>query len=135
MVHIISDSTCDLSHELVTKYNIVILPLYVRLGEEEFLDGVNITPKDIYDWSDKNEETPKTAAPSIEDISNIFKKYPGDEFIVFTISSSMSACFNNCRLAADSLDISDKYLSNILTPSDFNSTISLSSRYITFLVY
>ncbi|WP_026651826.1 DegV family protein [Butyrivibrio proteoclasticus] len=108
MVHIISDSTCDLSHELVTKYNIVILPLYVRLGEEEFLDGVNITPKDIYDWSDKNEETPKTAAPSIEDISNIYKKYPGDEFIVFTISSSMSACFNNCRLAADSLDISDK---------------------------
>lgn len=108
MVRIISDSTCDLSQDLISKYDIIILPLYVRLGEEEYLDGVNIAPNDLYEWSDKNGETPKTAAPSIEDVTNIFSKYPDDEFIFFTISSSMSACFNNCRLAAESMEITDR---------------------------
>ena len=39
MVKIIADSTCDLSKELVDKYDITIIPLYVRLGDEEYLDG------------------------------------------------------------------------------------------------
>ena len=41
MVKIIADSTCDLSKELIEKYDIAIIPLYVRLGDEEYLDGVN----------------------------------------------------------------------------------------------
>ena len=40
MVRILSDSTCDLSPELVERYNIEIIPLHVYLGEEEYLDGV-----------------------------------------------------------------------------------------------
>ena len=68
MIKILSDSTCDLSKELVQRYNIGIIPLYVRLGDEEYLDGVNITPEQIYKWSDEHGETPKTAAASIEDI-------------------------------------------------------------------
>lgn len=108
MVRIVSDSTCDLSHELISRYGIKIIPLYVRLGDEEYLDGVNVTPKDIYDWSDANQQTPKTAAPSVADISNILSGFPGDDIIIFTISSSMSACNNNCRLAAENLGISNR---------------------------
>ena len=47
MIKILSDSTCDLSKELAQRYNIGIIPLYVRLGDEEYLDGVNITPEQI----------------------------------------------------------------------------------------
>lgn len=47
MVKIISDSTCDLSEELLKRYDITILPLHILLGEEEYLDGVNITPQEI----------------------------------------------------------------------------------------
>ena len=43
MIRIISDSTCDLSKELIEKYNITVVPLHIVLGEEEFFDGVNIT--------------------------------------------------------------------------------------------
>lgn len=50
MVKIISDSTCDLSEELVKRYDITILPLHILLGDEEYLDGVNITPQEIFDW-------------------------------------------------------------------------------------
>ena len=42
-VKIISDSTCDLSKELVEKYDITILPLHILLGEDEYRDGVDIT--------------------------------------------------------------------------------------------
>ena len=43
-VKIISDSTCDLSPELIKRYDVEILPLYVTLGDESLKDGVDITP-------------------------------------------------------------------------------------------
>ncbi len=108
MTRIISDSTCDLSKELIQEYNIEILPLYVRLGDDEYLDGVNIEPETIYKWSDNCGETPKTAAPSVNDIIEVFKKNSSDDIVIFTISASMSASFNNCKLAAEELGIADK---------------------------
>ncbi len=108
MVRILSDSTCDLSKELIERYNIGIIPLYVRLGDKEYLDGVNITPEELYRWSDEHRETPKTAAPSIDDISKLLDPGSTDEYVIFTISSSMSASFNNVRLAAESLDMADR---------------------------
>ena len=107
MIKILSDSTCDLSPELIKKYDIVIIPLYVRLGEDEYLDGVNITPDDIYKWSDETEKTPGTAAPSVNDIMNILKTYDADDYIIFTISASMSSCYSNCMLAAEELVMED----------------------------
>ena len=64
-VKIISDSTCDLSKDLLEKYDISILPLHILLGETEYRDGVDITPEEIFRWSDENKTTPKTSAPSM----------------------------------------------------------------------
>ena len=102
MIRIISDSTCDLSPELIRRYNIGILPLYVRLGEKEYRDGVDITPEEIFEWSDRTGQTPKTAAPSLADFQDLFDQElgQGNDIVVFTISSSMSASYNNGRLAA-----------------------------------
>lgn len=47
-IRIITDSGCDLPEQILRKYNIEVLPLYVYLQNEEFLDGVTITPKDVY---------------------------------------------------------------------------------------
>ena len=44
MIRIVSDSTCDLSPELIKRYSIEIVPLCIELGDREYLDGVNITP-------------------------------------------------------------------------------------------
>ena len=108
MVRILADSTCDLSKELTERYNITIIPLYVRLGEDEYLDGINITPAELYKWSDEHGQTPKTAAPGIEDISKLLDPAGSDEYVIFTISSSMSASFNNDRLAAENMEMSDR---------------------------
>ncbi len=110
MIKIVSDSTCDLSPELVERYNITVIPLHVLLGEEEFLDGVNITPSDIYSWADANKTTPKTSAISMEDAQNTFsevlKEYDG--IVAFSISAGMSTTNNVLRLAAEEIGVSDK---------------------------
>lgn len=108
MVKILADSTCDLSPELIAQYGIGIIPLYVHLGEEEFRDGVDITPEELFKWSDEHNTTPKTAAPGIEDIEALLDKEGSDEYVIFTISSSMSSSYTNCTLAADDLEITDR---------------------------
>lgn len=110
MIKIISDSTCDLSPELIRRFDIGILPLNVRLGESEYQDGVNITPEQLYEWSDANKSTPKTAAPSVEAAVELFRPFieEGDEIISFCISESMSASGNIMRLAAKELEAEDR---------------------------
>lgn len=109
MVKIISDSTCDLSPELIAKYDIDILPLHILLGEDEYEDGKNITPEQIYSWSDENKTTPKTSAPALTDAIELFKQYidEGRKIVCFSISSSMSTSGNVMRIAAEELEAED----------------------------
>lgn len=110
MIRIFADSTCDMPQELVEKYNVTVVPLFVVLGDRECLDGVDVTPDDIFKWSDENRTTPKTAAPAPYTVSEALKPVleAGDEVIVFTISESMSNTANVFRLAAAELDAADR---------------------------
>ncbi|MDD6627730.1 MAG: DegV family protein [Lachnospiraceae bacterium] len=105
MVKIIADSTCDLSQDLLIKYDISILPLHVLLGEEEYLDGRTITPDKIYEWSDAHKTTPKTSAPSLTEAMELMKPYVEEEreIVCFSISDEMSTSGNVMRLAAAEL--------------------------------
>lgn len=110
MVKIIADSTCDLSHDLIEKYDIDILPLFIVLGDKEYMDGRNITPDELYRWSDENKTTPKTAACSGTMAAEVFKKYldEGCDIVCFSIASGMSTTGNVMRLAAEELNASDR---------------------------
>lgn len=110
MIKIISDSTCDLSKDLIQKYDIAILPLHIHLGEDEYQDGLTITPDEIYTWADANNTTPKTSAASMSEVIDMFEPYikNGDEIISFSIASGMSANNNVMRLAAEDLEAEDK---------------------------
>ncbi len=94
-IKILADSTNDLSKELLEEYSIDICPLQVNLGDEESrLDGVNITPDEIYAWAEKNGKTPKTSAPSPDTAYNFLAPYAEEnDIIMFTISSEMSATY------------------------------------------
>ena len=61
-VIIASDSTTDLTRDLIEKYDIRVLPLSVNLGGNTYLDGVDIDPDTIYEHFDKTGELPKTSA-------------------------------------------------------------------------
>ena len=110
MIKIISDSTCDLSAELIKKYDIDILPLHVMLGEEEHRDGADITPDELYAWADANKTTPKTSAASIVEAIDLFSKYDKDceDIICFSISGSMSTTGNVMRMAAQDVDMEER---------------------------
>lgn len=110
MVRILVDSTCDLSPELVKKYNLTICPLHVLLGEQDYKDGVEITVDEIYKWADANNATPKTAAVSPEEVMNALNLLleEADEVICFAISSSMSGTYSVMCLAADTLEVTDR---------------------------
>ena len=110
MVKIISDSTCDLSPELVERYNIDILPLNVLLGDKEYQDGKNITPEEIFKWADENKTTPNTSAPTMDTAVEMIKPYveEGMEVVCFCISESMSTSGNVMRMVARELEAEDK---------------------------
>ena len=109
-VKIIADSTCDLSKDLLEKYDISVLPLHIVLGDKEYKDGFEISPDEIYEWSNTNKEAPKTSAAAISDTIDIYSKYleSCDEIICFSISGQMSTTVNVMRMAAEELDAEDK---------------------------
>lgn len=109
-IGVASDSTCDLSPELQERYGISILPLHVILGDEEYRDGVDITPADIYAWSEKVKKTPKTSSFSPAEAEDFLKQrmQECDELIFFAISDTMSASRSVMQMAAQSLEVEEK---------------------------
>ncbi len=109
-IAVLADSTCDLSQELVKRYDVTILPLHIHLGDEEYLDGSNLTPEDIYKWSDEHKATPKTSTIALEDTIETMKTAlaEAEEVIAFSISSEMSSSYNVLNMAAAELEAEDR---------------------------
>lgn len=100
---IASDSTCDLNQELISRYQIQIIPLGVSLGDKQFTDGVDITPDDIYAHYAATGELPKTSAVNIAQFDDFFREHTanGSSIVLFTISSDMSSTCSNAAIAAE----------------------------------
>lgn len=100
------DSCADLSKELIEKYDIGVMPLRVLLGEKDHADGVDITPKDIYEYVGKTGNLPKTAAATEESFRELFEGYlkEYDKVIHFNISGEMSVTHTNACHAAENFN-------------------------------
>lgn len=109
-IAILSDSTCDLSEELIEKYEIIKFPLHIHLGEREYSDGIDIRPEEIYRWSEQTKETPKTSAISLESAMNYLKKglEEAQKVICFCISESMSSCYSVMNMAVQEMEVEDR---------------------------
>lgn len=109
-ISIITDSTSDLSKELLEKYDITVFPLHIHLGDKEYADGIDITPEEIYHWSEETKETPKTSALSLYDAKEYLKKAldKSEEVICFCISEEMSSCCSVMHMAMMELEVEDK---------------------------
>lgn len=109
-VAIIADTTCDLSFELKEKYQIKTFPLHIHLGDKEYSDGIDISPDDIYRWSDENKATPKTSAVSPVEATEVLETAlaEAETVICFCISDQMSSTGNVLRMAVQELEAEDK---------------------------
>ena len=105
-VIITADSTCDLSPELRSRFQIQVIPLTITLGEATFLDGESFTPADMYARYREDGTLPKTSAPSVQSFLDFFRPFveQGFEVVHLDISSELSGSFNAARLAASELN-------------------------------
>lgn len=102
MVRISADSTCDLSSDIIKRFNIEILPLYIIIDDKELRDGVDVTPADIFKYVDSTGKLCKTAAAGVSDYYDLFSRITsnGDSVVHINISSEFSVCHQNAVLAA-----------------------------------
>lgn len=102
-VKIISDSTGDLSKELIEKFSITIVPLYVTMNEQAKKDGLEVVPEDIYEYVEKNNKLPTTSAANVGDYIEVFKYWreQGFEIVHFNISCDFSSTHHNACIAAE----------------------------------
>ena len=87
--------------------NLAITPLYVRLGEKDLKDSIEVTPPDIYKYVEETRQIPKTAAVNVGDYVDFFTKVKEEGYggvVHFTISAEMSSCYQNACLAAESFE-------------------------------
>ena len=101
-IKISADSTCDLSPELIARYNIGITPLYIVRGDETLRDGIDVHPEELYAYAKATGKLCQTAAVNVSDYYAYFSaaRAEYDAVIHFTISSDMSACYQNACIAA-----------------------------------
>lgn len=101
-VRIITDSTSDLSGEMIKQHNIEIVPLYVVFNEASYRDGIDITTKELYEKVEEYGVLPKTSAPSPLDFQNAFRRHieNGEDIIYIGLSSKLSTTIQSARLAA-----------------------------------
>ena len=101
-IKITADSTCDLSEELLKKWDIALMPMHILMGEDSYLDGVTVHPADVFAYVNNGGKMPKSAAANLVEYTEFFapfaKEY--DAVIHISVSSKLSSCFQNARLAA-----------------------------------
>ena len=104
-VVITADSTCDLSPELKERYHIRTLPLSISLGDENYRDGEDFTPDDLYRRFRADGTLPKTAAPSVQEFLDFFTPLTeqGFDVVHLDISAELSGTFRAASLAAGEL--------------------------------
>jgi len=105
-IKIITDSTCDLPEDLIQKYNIRVVPLSIMMGDQFYKDGVEIKPKDIFEFVDSGKGLCKTSAVNVGEYLQVYEEErPNcDAIIHFTISADMSSCYQNARIATQEFD-------------------------------
>ncbi len=105
-IKILSDSTCDLSQELLEKYDITVVPLTVIKNDKAYSDGVTITTDEIFAHVAAGGDLCSTTAVSVGEYQEWFEKFAGDYdgVVHINISSEFSACYQNASLAAAEFD-------------------------------
>ncbi|MGC9357854.1 MAG: DegV family protein [Anaerolineae bacterium] len=105
---LITDSTCDVPNDLVSKYGIVVVPAYIVWGDEVLRDGIDIQPEAFYERLERDREYPTTAHPTPEDFVEVYRaqrEAGAQELVVITVSSAMSGTFEVAQQAAGEMDI------------------------------
>jgi DegV family protein with EDD domain len=105
-IRIVTDSTCDLPRETAAEYGIVVVPAYVNIGDESFLDGVELSREDFYEGLPEYQSHPTTAAPApgaFTEAYNQLSKEGAREILSIHIAGNLSGILNAARIGAEAV--------------------------------
>jgi DegV family protein with EDD domain len=105
MLKIVMDSAGDMPVEWIKEYQIDVLPINVHMGEEVYLEDVDLSPDQFYSWVRKTGEIPKTSQPSPQQCINFYQEIasPGDVILSIHLTSKLSGTFESSVIAAREL--------------------------------
>ncbi len=102
-VRIVTDSTCDLPAETIDCYGICVVPLYINVGNQGFLDGIDMKREEFYTRLPSFSTHPTTAVPSLQKFHAIYQALADEgasEILSIHISAALSGTVDVARSAA-----------------------------------
>lgn len=116
-IAIVTDSTSDLPADLLARFGIHVVPLYVLWGGQELRDGVDIDRATLYARLRQDPEHPKTSQPTPADFLGAIRQVDAPEVLVLTISSALSGTYNSAcqarELAATRVHVEDSRVTSM----------------------
>jgi fatty acid kinase fatty acid binding subunit len=104
MVAVVADSAANLPSALARELGIEIVPMYLKLGDQVYRDGTDLTPEDFYQRLAVDGETATTSVPSPGDFMEAFQRTGAREIVCITVASSMSSSAQQAAFAAEGFD-------------------------------
>lgn len=102
-IGIVCDSTCDLGPQWLKEHDVVMVPLRINFGDDQFLDWVDFTPESFYSKLAASDVLPKTSQPSPADFGAVYRALAGegcDEIISVHLTSALSGTMESALMAA-----------------------------------
>lgn len=104
MIRIVTDSSADLPAELVERHQVTVVPLSIRFGDEELIDGENLDRAAFWPRLAGSDELPETAAPAagrFQDAFHDLAEAGAAGAVVVTLSSQLSGTYQSAVIAAE----------------------------------
>lgn len=106
-IRIVTDSNCDLPQAAVEKHRITVVPMYINIGTESYLDGVTMSRQEFYEGLPHFDAHPMTSVPGPGTFVETFEELAAEgatEILAVHVAGSLSAMVNSARLAAEEWD-------------------------------
>jgi DegV family protein with EDD domain len=106
-IRIVTDSSCDLPQGILDDYGITVVPLYINIGSESYLDGVTMSREEFYEGLPDFDSHPMTSVPGPGTFIEAFDELAdggAKEILAIHVAGSLSAMVNSARLAAEEWD-------------------------------
>ncbi|MGB9866802.1 MAG: DegV family protein [Bacillota bacterium] len=108
-VKVVTDSTCDLSPQVLGEMGVTVVPLRVHVGDRTFLDGIDLAPSEFYRLLRQEKVLPRTSQPSPAEFLKVYRDLTSDGSSVVSIhlSSRLSGTFQSAVMAKENLPQAD----------------------------
>ena len=103
-IRIVTDSSCDLPQEIIQEHRITVIPLFINVGDQSYLDGVDLSHQEFYERLPGFRPAPKTAAPGPEVFRKAFEQLASEgatEILSIHVSTKLSSIVDIARMAAE----------------------------------